>query len=143
MRKPLIHLLLTGALAGVILHPGLVQAAGEHGEVVLSNHGTVSQKQSPPPLNLSDAQREDVRHAVDLHGISVSFALPQTKSAQNFSPSVGGKIPNGLKPHALPRPLIYRIPVLRSYEYLKFKDQVLIIDPMKRTIVDMFPLQAG
>ena len=36
-------------------------------------------------------------------------------------------------------PLIYQMPELKRYTYLKFKRQVLIINPMTRTIVDMFP----
>ncbi|HZP75837.1 MAG TPA: hypothetical protein VFB45_06835 [Pseudolabrys sp.] len=145
MRSPLIRLLGVTAVAGLVLalNPVLAQAAGEHGEVVLSNHGTVSQKQTPPPLSLSDQQRHEISKVIDLHGISVSFALKATKSAKDFSPSVGAKIPNGLKPHSLPQPLITEIPALKSYGYLKFKDQVLIIDPMKRTIVDMFPVENG
>jgi hypothetical protein len=143
MRTPLIHLALAVAGAGVTLYPGPVQAAGEHGEVVLSDHGTVLQKQSPPPLALSDSQRQQVRQAVDLHGTSQTLTSKTTKSAKDFAPSIGAQIPPGFKPHSLPRPLIYKIPVLRSYEYVKFKEQVLIVDPMKHTIVDMFPLQAG
>jgi hypothetical protein len=69
----------------------------------------------------------------------VSFALKAAKPAKNFDPSVGATIPNGLKPLALPRPLINDMPLLRRYAYLKFKHEVLIINPMTRKIVDMFP----
>jgi hypothetical protein len=31
------------------------------------------------------------------------------------------------------------MPALKNYSYLKFKQQVLIIDPMSRKIIDMFP----
>jgi hypothetical protein len=31
------------------------------------------------------------------------------------------------------------VPALKRYTYLKFKRQVLIVDPMSRKIVDMFP----
>jgi hypothetical protein len=31
------------------------------------------------------------------------------------------------------------MPELKQYTYLKFKNQVLIINPMTRTIVEMFP----
>jgi hypothetical protein len=43
-----------------------------------------------------------------------------------------------LKPHALPPPLIYEIPKLKRYSYLKFKGKVLLVNPMSRKIVDMF-----
>jgi hypothetical protein len=35
------------------------------------------------------------------------------------------------------------MPALKRYAYLKFKQQVLIIDPMSRKIVDMFPEASG
>jgi len=35
------------------------------------------------------------------------------------------------------------MPVLKRYAYLKFKRLVLIIDPMSRKIVDMFPSARG
>jgi hypothetical protein len=60
----------------------------------------------------------------------VSFLLKTTKPA---------KIPSGLKAHALPPPLIYEMPVLKRYTYLKFKGQVLIVNPMSSQIADMFP----
>jgi len=59
------------------------------------------------------------------------------------APSVGAKIPAGLHPHTLPPPLLADMPVLKRYTYLKFKQQVLIIDPMSRKIVDMFPEASG
>ena len=69
----------------------------------------------------------------------VSFALKQAKSAQNFEPSVGAKVPGALKLHPLPRPLVHEIQPLNPYTYVKFKHQVLIVNPMTRTIVGMFP----
>jgi hypothetical protein len=47
--------------------------------------------------------------------------------------------PSDLKLHPLPQPLIYEMLPLKRYTYLKFKHQVLIVNPMTRKIVDMFP----
>jgi Protein of unknown function (DUF1236) len=69
----------------------------------------------------------------------VSFALKEAKTAQNFEPAVGAEVPNALKLHPLPRPLSYEIPPLKHYTYIKFKHQVLIVNPITRKIVDMFP----
>ena len=44
-----------------------------------------------------------------------------------------------LIPHALPPPLIYEMPKLERYTYLKLKGQVLIVNLMTSKIVDMFP----
>jgi hypothetical protein len=53
-------------------------------------------------------------------------------AAESFEPTIGAKIPSGLKAHALPPPLIYEMPALKRYTYLKFKGQVLIVNPNER-----------
>ena len=35
------------------------------------------------------------------------------------------------------------MPLLKRYTYLKFKHLVLIVNPMTRKVVDMFPEAAG
>jgi len=99
----------------------------------------ISQKQSVPPLALSQAQREKIGAAVRAEDTEVSFALKNAKGAQTFQPSVGTKLPKGLGLHPLPQPLVAEIKPLEHYTYVKFKDQVLIVNPMTRVIVDMFP----
>ncbi len=92
-----------------------------------------------PPLALSDVQRARIKSVLAGKNTEVSFALKSAKSAQSFTPSVGAKIPGGLKPHAFPPPLIYEMPPLKRYTYLKFKDQTLIVDPMTKKIVEIMP----
>lgn len=109
------------------------------GAMTQSTSPTAAQKPSVPPLALSQAQRERIRQAVSSKDTEVSFKLKGAKSAENFEPSVGAKVPNALKLHPLPRPLIYQMQPLKRYTYLKFKKQVLIVNPMTRKIADMFP----
>ena len=99
----------------------------------------ISQKQSVPPLALSQGQREKIGAALRSEDTEVSFALKNAKGAQTFQPSVGAKLPKGLALHPLPRPLVAEIKPLEHYTYVKFKGQVLIVNPMTRVIVDMFP----
>jgi hypothetical protein len=90
-------------------------------------------------LQLSDEQRAKIKRALSSEHTEVSFGLKSAKGAQNFEPSPGATIPKGLGLHPLPRPLVYDNPVLKRYTYLKFKHEVLIVNPMTRKIVDMFP----
>src|SRR5262249_465867 len=53
--------------------------------------GPVSQKQTAPPLSLSDDQRQQIRQAIAARDTSVSFALKSAKPAQNFAPAVHAK----------------------------------------------------
>jgi hypothetical protein len=108
------------------------------GPMTQSTSPTAAQKPSLPPLALSQAQRERIRQAVSSKDTEVSFALKGAKGAEGFEPSVGAKVPSALKLHPLPRPLIYQVQPLKRYTYVKFKHQVLIVNPMTRQIVDMF-----
>jgi hypothetical protein len=98
----------------------------------------VSQKVQLPQLDLTDQQRAKIKQVLRSKNTEVSFELKTNKPAQSFDPTVGATVPAALKPHALPPPLIYEMPALKRYTYLKFKGQVLIVNPMTRKIVDMF-----
>ena len=105
------------------------------GPMTQSTAPTTAQKPSLP----SQAQRERIRQAVSSKDTEVSFALKSAKGAEGFEPSVGAKVPSALELHPLPRPLTYQMQPLKRYKYIKFKHQVLIVNPMTRKIVDMYP----
>jgi hypothetical protein len=95
----------------------------------------------PPPLQLSDAQRAQIRAALDQEHSEVSVdELKKTKSAEAFEPALGEKLPKGVPAHALPQSLTHQLPVLKEYTYVKFRDKILIVHPITTEIVDMFPL---
>jgi hypothetical protein len=109
------------------------------GAVEQSVPPAVSQNPSVPPLHLSDAQRNQIQQAVRGEDTEVTFGMKTTKPTESFNPTVGAKIPPALKAHTLPPLVISQMPELKRYTYLKFKHQVLIIDPMTGKIVEMFP----
>ena len=133
---------LAGILALAIAVPA-VAAGPNSGAVEQTIPPPVAQNPKPPPLQLSDDQRAKIRQAVSGENTEVQFSLKSNKPSEKFQPSVGAKIPAGLKPHTLPAPVLADMPALKQYTYLKFKQQVLIIDPMSRKIVDMFPEASG
>lgn len=108
------------------------------GAVELSNGTKVRQSPSLPKLNLTNMQREQIRKAVLTEHNEVEFRLTATKSAKDFTPAVGAKLPKGVKAQSLPTPVLSQIPELRDYMYVKMKDQVLIVNGMTNKIVDMF-----
>jgi hypothetical protein len=114
------------------------RGSAQPGDVVQSIPPPVSQNPQLPQLNLTDAQRAKIKQVLQTKDTEVDFQLKSNKSAQSFQPAVGASVPPALKPHALPPPLIYQMPALKRYTYLKFKGQVLIVNPMNRKIVDMF-----
>jgi hypothetical protein len=84
------------------------------------------------PLHLSDAQRRQVVDAIN--GRNTLDKLPE-----GFVAQVGAKVPTQKKLplEPLPRPLVYKIPELKQYYYAQLADNVLIVDPMKRSVVDV------
>ena len=109
------------------------------GAVVLSDGTRVSQKPDLPRLNLTNQQREMIRKSVASQHADVEFRLKSTKSAKSFTPKVGAKLPKGVKPYGLPSEVLGKLPKLRDYGYVTMKDQVLIVNAMDKTIVDLFP----
>jgi hypothetical protein len=89
-------------------------------------------RQPKPPLELTEAQRQQV-----LRAVSTKDTLD--KPPPGFKPTIGAAVPSQKKLalHPLPRPLVYRIPVLAQYYYGKLPDTVLIVDPMTKKVVDM------
>jgi hypothetical protein len=134
---------LAGTTLAVALAVPAIAAGPGSGAVEQTIPPPVSQDVKPPPLRLSDDQRAKIRQALKGENTEVQFSLKSNKPSQGFAPSVGATIPAGLHPHTLPPPLLAEMPALERYAYLKFKQQVLIVDPMSRTIVDMFPEASG
>ena len=126
------------ALASLALITTAAAQTGNQGAINQSIPPTVSAKLLPP-LHLSDSQRTQIQQALRGENTEVTFGTKTTKPTQSFNPSVGEKIPASLKPHTLPPPVLSQMPELKQFTYLKFKNQVLIVDPMSRKVVDMFP----
>jgi hypothetical protein len=142
MRHVPSSLALVGAILALAANP--VSAAGpDPGAVRQTIPPAVSQNPKLPPLHLSDDQRAKIQQVLNGENTEVQFSLKSNKPAKDFAPSVGAKIPAGLHPHTLPPPLLSEMPLLKRYTYLKFKQQVLIIDPTSRKIVDMFAEASG
>jgi len=113
-------------------------AAEQSGAVALSSGMKVSQNPKLPKLNLTNAQREQIRKGVLTEHTEVEFQLKSTKNAKGFTPKVGAKLPKGVAGHSLPQPVLAELPKLRDYKYVKLKDQVLIVNAMTKKIVDVF-----
>ncbi|MCC8977375.1 hypothetical protein [Bradyrhizobium acaciae] len=134
MRSPTIVAALAIMLGGTALSSAQQNAQGA---VELSNGTKVSQTPSLPKLKLSTSQREQIRKAALTEHNEVEFRLAATKSAEDFTPAVGAKIPKGVKAQSLPTPVLSQMPELRGCMYVKMKNQVPIVNGMKNTIVDI------
>jgi hypothetical protein len=149
MSQPTIQTATAGILTAALLEMAMlaapVQAADNAGrfksDVIQSVRSGTPVTSNASPLHLSEAQRTRIAQALAGKDTEVDLNLKKHNSAKSFEPRIDEKIPKGLTGQAFPRPLITEMPPIRQYTYLKFKGQVLIVDPMTRKIVDMFPEQ--
>jgi len=132
------HVLHYALLAGVALTATAAIAQSGPGSVEQSIPPAVSQKLEVPPLHLSESQRAKVRQAVSGEDTAVTFGLKEVQPAKDFEPKVGVVVPKIIELQPLPEPLVANLPVLARFGYLKLKQQVLIVDPTSRRIVEMF-----
>ena len=106
---------------------------------VMQSGGSVSENPSLPKLSSTAAQREQVRQVLLTKHTEVEFRLKATKSAKDFTPKIGAKLPKGVKPDGLPSELTQKIPQLADYGYAKMKDQILIVNELTGETVEMIP----
>jgi len=140
--RAILPLLFTALCTTSLAAPAMAAGNGDAshpGAVIQSVGPPVAQNTSPPPLQLTDQQKAKIKQVLRGKSTEVTFTLKTTKPTQSFNPTIGAKIPSPLKAHSLPPPLIHEMPALKQYTYLKFKGQVLIINPMTGKIVDIFP----
>jgi hypothetical protein len=97
----------------------------------------------PDHITLSDAEREKIRQLLAQEKTDITFNSPDTKDQKGFNPVIGEKVPAKLPLLPMPTSLARQVPAVENYGYMKLKDQVLIVNPMSKTIVDMFPERRG
>ena len=142
-------LCLAGA-ALLLIAPAMAAAApqgsNQHPAAVMQSNTTgsatpVPQAVKPPPLSLTDQDRQKIRAAVTQKNDQTALTKKSTKAEKDFKPAVGVKLPAGFakKGDALPQDLVRQIPVLKEYSYLVYNNQIMIVDPMSKKVVDMFP----
>jgi hypothetical protein len=87
-----------------------------------------------PPLQLNDQQRTAIQDALETENT-------EQKVPDKFEPKVGGALPATMTVDVMPEPLIQREPSLKQYGYAKLAKDVLVVDPMKKTIIAILPLK--
>lgn len=85
-----------------------------------------------PPLRLTDKERTLVQQGLVTEDT-------QQKTPEHFEAKVGGPIPLNMTVDVMPPKLVQRDPALQNFGYAKLADKVLVLDPMKKTIVAIIP----
>lgn len=87
-----------------------------------------------PPLQLNDQQRTAIQDALETENT-------EQKTPPKFEAKVGEVLPGTMTVDAMPEPLLQREPSLKQYGYAKLSKDVLVVDPMKKTIIAVIPLK--
>jgi hypothetical protein len=105
------------AALALIASTGLAAAAGT--TATSSDH-----------LNLSSNQRHEIWQ-------SLSKQTAKENAPVGFKAMVGETAPGSIKLQPLPVDVSSRVPAVKSYDYAMLQNQVLIVDPSSKRIVDI------
>ncbi len=94
------------------------------------NQITVQAKR--PPLQFDAKQSDAIQAALDSQNT-------EQKTPPKFEPKVGDPIPPSMHVDVMPPDLLKSEPSLEPYGYAKLAKQLLVLDPMKKTIVAVLP----
>jgi hypothetical protein len=84
------------------------------------------------PLQVSDKQKDAIRD-----GLVADHT--QQKTPEGYKPEVGQGLPKTMKVDVMPQDLVRKEPSLKQYGYAKTATDILVIDPMAKTIIAVVP----
>ncbi len=93
--------------------------------------GQGSAMQSPAgqgQINLTDQQKQMIWQTLS--------RARNEKTPTNFQASVGADVPRSLRLHSFARSVTKQVPATRGLDYAKLQNQVLIVNPKTRKVVD-------
>lgn len=114
------------AAAAVSLSPALAV------ETTVHPHDLATQAAKRPHVQLSDAQRAAIQNAL------ITVHTDQ-KVPDKFEPKVGAKLPLTMKLNAMPQALVHEDAAFGSLDYAKTAKELLVVDPMDKTIIAVIP----
>lgn len=80
------------------------------------------------PLSLSDQQKQMIWQSVG--------KMKNDRAPTSFQASVGSDVPAGVALHNFPPAVSRQVPGVRNFSFAKIQDEILIIDPANKRVVD-------
>ena len=109
----------------------LTLAAGLCCSIATAGGQNAADIKPPPPIELSAAQRQLIYSSLSKQ-THVSRAAPP-----EFAASVGAVVPQAVELAPLPDTVIQTVPQTRGYAFAFIANQVLLVDPTARRIVEI------
>jgi len=116
------------------------RASQEFAPVTLSDGTRITNPSAPHALRLTDAQKAQIRTAVDARPSSADFPLGSSAGTPPYKPVLGAVVPLALQGQTFPHPVVDDIPVLKEYLYVKLSDAAVLIDPMNNKVAEIISL---
>lgn len=79
-------------------------------------------------INLTDQQKQTIWQ-------TLSRARSE-KAPSDFKAAVGSDVPRTVRLHVFTRALTNKVPATRGYEYAKLQNEVVVVDPKTRKVID-------
>jgi len=95
---------------------------------------SAGQAQTTSSVKVSDQQRTQV-----IDRLRRDRDIDQARTNINIHVNVGERLPERVRPRPLPADIVSIAPEYRGYEYTVIEDQVTIVDPRSREVVDIIP----
>lgn len=127
MKRPLLPVIASLALASSI---GVASAANH---TAMSKHSSMSNSTpstAKDSLSLTSAQQKLAWNDIGKQGASQN-------APSGFAPSVGTAIPRTISLRSVPKTVSGRVPELRPYDYALLKNDLLIVNPNDKKIVEV------
>ena len=124
--------LLCGAAALALLTLPAAAQDNVRSDQTIQPNELAQQQAKRPQLKLDDTQSAAIRDAIVAEHT-------QQKTPDGFKPEVGAALPKTMKVDALPLGLVRSQPALKQYGYAKTATDILVLDPMKKTIIAVVP----
>lgn len=85
-------------------------------------------------INLTSAQRNEIWQSISSQGLKET-------PPPGFTPKVGDMVPSSLKIQMFPNNVTAQVPAVKSYDYAMLENQVLLVDPSSKKIVEIIKKQ--
>jgi PBP1b-binding outer membrane lipoprotein LpoB len=95
-----------------------------------TNPGVEVNPAAAPDLKLTAAQRQMIYS-------SISNQKQKETAPPTFRAAVGMAVPTSIETQAMPKTIVDMIPQLKGYEYAMVANQVLLVDPKNKQVVEI------
>lgn len=113
---------------GVLMLLGSALPAAAQG--IPAHPGTETNPAAMPDLKLTAEQRQTIY-------TSISNQKQKETAPPNFQATVGAVVPTSIETQPLPKTIVELLPTLKDYEYAMVANQVLLVDPKNKQVVEI------